>query len=375
MHITVPKGAAEILNRLHREGYEAYVVGGCVRDAMLGRTPDDWDITTNASPQEVKQLFSHTIDTGIQHGTVTVMKEHVGYEVTTYRVDGVYEDHRRPSNVSFTKSLKEDMLRRDFTINAMAYNEEEGVVDYFEGQEDLKRGIIRCVGEASHRFDEDALRVLRAMRFSAQLDFTIDEKTLAAMQEKAEYLRDISAERIRVELTKLLLSDHTDRLLTVGYKTGITKVIMPWFDRMLATTQENPHHCYDVGRHCLKAVEQIPKTTVLRYAALLHDVAKPEVKTTDEHGVCHFYQHAKESAEMARQILRGLKFDNDTVRRVKELIYWHDYNWGSSVNRNQVRRAASKIGAGLYGGTVFAAACRLSGTKYLYAEGEACAAG
>ena len=186
MHVTVPKGAAEILNRLHREGYEAYVVGGCVRDAMLGRTPDDWDITTNASPQEVKQLFSHTIDTGIQHGTVTVMKEHVGYEVTTYRVDGVYEDHRRPSNVSFTKSLKEDMLRRDFTINAMAYNEEEGVVDYFEGQEDLKRGIIRCVGEASHRFDEDALRVLRAMRFSAQLDFTIDEKTLAAMQEKAE---------------------------------------------------------------------------------------------------------------------------------------------------------------------------------------------
>lgn len=345
MHITVPKGAAEILNRLHREGYEAYVVGGCVRDAMLGRTPDDWDITTNASPQEVKQLFSHTIDTGIQHGTVTVMKEHVGYEVTTYRVDGVYEDHRRPSNVSFTKSLKEDMLRRDFTINAMAYNEEEGVVDYFEGQEDLKRGIIRCVGEASHRFDEDALRVLRAMRFSAQLDFTIEEKTLAAMQEKAEYLRDISAERIRVELTKLLLSDHTDRLLTVGYKTGITKVIMPWFDQMLATTQENPHHCYDVGRHCLKAVEQIPKTTVLRYAALLHDVAKPVVKTIDEHGICHFYQHAKESAEMARQILRELKFDNDTVRRVKELIYWHDYNWGSSVNRNQVRRAASKIGA------------------------------
>lgn len=342
--IAIPQAAREILNTLHQAGYEAYIVGGCVRDALLKRQPDDWDITTNADPITIKQLFSHTVDTGLQHGTVTVLKNKTGYEVTTYRVDGAYKDHRRPDKVTFTSDLKEDMLRRDFTINAMAYNEEEGLVDHFHGQEDLKRGIIRCVGEAAKRFDEDALRVLRALRFAAQLDFQIEEATLEAMKEKAVYLKEISAERIRVELTKLLCSEHPECLLTIGYPVGITALLLPWFDDMLNTPQENPHHCYDVGRHTMKAVCQVDNSVVLRFAALLHDVGKPKCKTVDAAGVAHFYEHGRVGAKMAGQILRELKFDNDTIRRVRELVYWHDYNWGNEVSRRLVRRAASKIG-------------------------------
>lgn len=342
--ISIPQAAREILATLHRAGYEAYIVGGCVRDALLLREPDDWDITTNASPIEIKQLFSHTVDTGLQHGTVTVLKDKAGYEVTTYRVDGEYKDHRRPDKVTFTSELKEDMQRRDFTINAMAYNEEEGLIDHFHGQDDLKLGIIRCVGEAGKRFDEDALRVLRALRFAAQLDFQIEEMTLAAMKDKAVFLKDISAERIRVELTKLLCSNHPECLLTIGYPTGITSLLMPWFDDMLHTTQENPHHCYDVGRHTMQAVCQVDNSVVLRYAALLHDVGKPSCKTVDDEGVAHFYEHGSVGAKMAQQIMRGLKFDNETIKKVRELVYWHDYRWGDKLSERTVRRATARIG-------------------------------
>lgn len=342
--ISIPQAAREILSTLHRAGYEAYIVGGCVRDALLLREPDDWDITTNASPIEIKQLFSHTVDTGLQHGTVTVLKDKAGYEVTTYRVDGEYKDHRRPDKVTFTSELREDMQRRDFTINAMAYNEEEGLIDHFHGQDDLKLGIIRCVGEAGKRFDEDALRVLRALRFAAQLDFQIEEMTLAAMKDKAVFLKDISAERIRVELTKLLCSNHPECLLTLGYPTGITSLLMPWFDDMLHTTQENPHHCYDVGRHTMQAVCQVDNSVVLRYAALLHDVGKPSCKTVDDEGVAHFYEHGSVGAKMAQQIMRGLKFDNETIKKVRELVYWHDYRWGDKLSKRTVRRATARIG-------------------------------
>lgn len=342
--ISIPQAAREILATLHQAGYEAYIVGGCVRDALLLREPDDWDITTNASPVKIKQLFSHTVDTGLQHGTVTVLKDKVGYEVTTYRVDGEYKDHRRPDKVTFTSDLKEDMLRRDFTINAMAYNEEEGLIDHFHGQDDLRLGIIRCVGEAGKRFDEDALRVLRALRFAAQLDFQIEEMTLTAMKEKAVFLKDISAERIRVELTKLLCSKHPECLLTIGYPTGITSLLMPWFDDMLHTTQENPHHCYDVGRHTMRAVCQVDNSVVLRFAALLHDVGKPSCKTVDDEGVAHFYEHGSAGAKMAQQIMRELKFDNETIKRVRELVYWHDYRWGDKLSKRAVRRATARIG-------------------------------
>ena len=241
MKIKMPVQAQKIIKRLEEAGHEAYIVGGCVRDSILGKHPADWDITTSASPVEIKELFSYTIDTGIEHGTVTVMADHQPFEVTTYRVDGKYEDHRRPKEVHFTKSLEEDLLRRDFTINAMAYSDTKGLVDLYGGRADLEEGIIRCVGNASERFDEDALRILRALRFQAQLGFQIEEETKAAIRRQARFLKDISAERIRVELDKLLVSDHPE-VLGDAYKMGVREVKLPEFDTMMETAQNNPHH-------------------------------------------------------------------------------------------------------------------------------------
>jgi tRNA nucleotidyltransferase (CCA-adding enzyme) len=329
-------------------GYEAYIVGGCVRDALLHVEPKDWDITTSASPEEVKQLFSHTVDTGIEHGTVTVLLDHEPYEVTTYRVDGKYEDHRRPSEVTFTKSLKEDLLRRDFTINAMAYNDQEGLIDLYGGEEDLAKGLIRCVGVANQRFDEDALRILRALRFAARLDFTIEEETRLAMIAKKEFLRQISAERIREELTKILISDHPE-LLVMAYELGITKIILPEWDEMMETPQNNPHHLYSVGLHSLKGIQQIEPNVHLRYAMLLHDAGKPACKTTDEEGIDHFTKHPLKSKDIAREVLRRLKFDNETVKVVTTLVEWHDWRFMKviDINKKAVRRLANKIGVDL----------------------------
>lgn len=339
----MPDGARQIIEKLQKNGYEAYIVGGCVRDSVLGKEPNDWDITTSAKPNEIKDLFKRTIDTGIMHGTVTVLIDHVGYEVTTYRVDGVYEDHRRPKEVSFTASLTEDLKRRDFTINAMAYNDEEGIVDIFGGREDLDKGIIRCVGEASKRFDEDALRILRAVRFSAQLGFQIEEDTQIAMKNQARFLKDISAERIQVELTKLITSDNPDRLIW-AYELGLTSIILPEFDKMMKTTQNNPYHKYDVGMHTIKAMENISATPKLRYTALLHDVAKPETKTTGENGVDHFYGHQELSSKMSKEILRRLKMDNDTIDYVSKLVLYHDYGISEDISLKAFRRFLNKLG-------------------------------
>ncbi|MGN0153904.1 MAG: CCA tRNA nucleotidyltransferase [Lachnospiraceae bacterium] len=350
--ITMPANASRIIHTLQEAGFEAYIVGGCVRDAILNRNPDDWDITTSARPEEVKALFHRTIDTGIQHGTVTVMMKNrdtgklEGYEVTTYRVDGKYEDHRRPASVTFTASLLEDMKRRDFTINAMAYNEEEGLVDHFGGIGDLQRKVIRCVGEPKERFDEDALRILRAVRFAAQLDFAIDEQTQEAIRNQAVFLKDISAERIHVELTKLLVSKHPERLRT-AYELGVTAVVLPEFDRMMETEQNNKHHMYNVGEHTLHVIEEVPATEVMRWAALLHDVAKPVMKTTDEKGD-HFYGHNEMGVQMAREILSRLKFDNATIARVKRLVFWHDYGMGQVPGIKSFRKSLSKMGADLF---------------------------
>ncbi len=338
MNIKIPAGAAYILEQLNKSGYEAYIVGGCVRDCLLGDEPSDWDITTSAKPEEVKKLFPRTIDTGIQHGTVTVLVDKsisasgsqriYAFEVTTYRVDGIYTDHRRPESVTFTASLEEDLKRRDFTINAMAYNQEDGVIDIFGGQQDLKDGIIRCVGKPEERFDEDALRILRAVRFTAKLGFKISGETKQAMRKQAEFLKDISAERICAELTKLLVSDHPERL-EEAYELGITSVILPEFDAMMQTPQNNPYHMYDVGHHTIEVMKHVPGDTVLRYSALLHDIAKPVCRTTDaETGVDHFYGHQELSAKMARDILRRLKFDNDTIDSVCRLVRYHDYGLG-----------------------------------------------
>lgn len=343
--IQIPEKVNKIIRTLAAAGHEAYAVGGCVRDAVLGREPADWDITTSALPEEVKTLFPRTIDTGIQHGTVTVMLGHEGFEVTTYRVDGEYEDCRHPKEVQFTRSLIEDLKRRDFTINAMAYNEETGLVDEFDGIGDLQRGIIRCVGNAEERFTEDALRMLRAVRFSAQLGFALEEKTEAAIGTLCKNLQKVSAERIQVELVKLLVSAHPDRLLDV-YRTGMSRVILPEFDRCMECEQNNPHHIYSVGEHTIRAVQEAEPDRVLRLAMLFHDFGKPLTKTTDENGIDHFYEHQAPGEELAGKILRRLKFDNETIRQVKKLVYYHDYH--PAKTPAGVRKAVNRIGKELF---------------------------
>lgn len=343
--IDAPISVMKIIETLEQAGFEAYAVGGCVRDSLLGRNPSDWDITTSARPEQVKALFSHTIDTGIQHGTVTVMLEHVGYEVTTYRIDGEYEDSRHPKEVIFTPLLTEDLKRRDFTINAMAWNPRAGIIDEFGGMEDLDEGIIRCVGSPEERFSEDALRMMRAVRFSAQLGYEIEPATKAAIQKLAPNLKHVSAERIQVELVKLVESMHPD-YLRVAYETGITKVVLPEFDRCMETEQHNPHHCYTVGEHILHSMLAIPSNRYLRLAMLLHDIAKPEKKRTDEQGIDHFHGHQEASEEMAKVILRRLKFDNETIRIVSKLIGFHDYRF--PAERRSVRRAVWKVGGDLF---------------------------
>ena len=344
--IQIPEKASHIISVLTEAGFEAYVVGGCVRDAILGRDAADWDITTNALPSQVKALFPRTLDTGLQHGTVTVMQGKEGFEVTTYRIDGEYLDGRHPDRVTFTPSLLEDLKRRDFTVNAMAYNEKEGLVDAFGGLEDLERRQIRCVGDPRERFTEDALRILRAVRFSAQLDFTIEEKTRAALSEFAPRLLKVSAERIQTELVKLLTSSHPE-VFRVVWETGISAVILPEFDACMDTPQNNPHHCWSVGEHTLRALPFVEPDKVLRLAVLLHDIGKPPVRTTDECGIDHFYSHAQKGAEMAGSILRRLKFDNDTRKRVARLVQVHDDLQIAAAQRS-VRRAVYRIGADLF---------------------------
>lgn len=340
MKIQLPEKVSIIIQTLEAAGYEAYAVGGCVRDSLLGRIPADWDITTSALPEQVKELFHRTIDTGIEHGTVTVMMDKEGFEVTTYRIDGEYRDHRHPEQVNFTGELREDLRRRDFTINAMAYNDSCGMVDLFGGVEDLENGVIRCVGVARERFEEDALRILRAVRFAAQLGFSIEEATAQAASELTENLRDISAERIQTELVKMMVSPHPE-MLRRAYELGITRVVLPEFDVCMKTPQNHPHHRYNVGEHTLKALEFVEQDKVLRLAVLFHDIGKPQVRTTID-GVDHFHGHARVSAEMTGKILRRLKFDNATSDRVKRMVLYHDAR--PQPEERQIRRLIRKAG-------------------------------
>ena len=343
--IEMPKAVREIIEVLEAAGFEAFAVGGCVRDAVLGREPADWDITTSAMPEQVKELFSRTIDTGIQHGTVTVMKDHVGYEVTTYRIDGEYEDARHPKEVSFTSNLVEDLKRRDFTINAMAYNDRAGIVDEFDGIGDLERGVIRCVGNAMDRFSEDALRMLRAVRFSAQLGFAIDEDTRAAITKLAPNLEKISAERIQVELVKLLTSAHPDFLRT-AYETGMTAVVLPEFDDIMNCEAKDGLFEGSVGEHTLKSLLHVENDKVLRLTMLFHDFGKYLTCSRTEEGVTRFLGHGDISSDLARSIMRRLKFDNDTTEKVKRLTAVHDLFVKNAPNR--VRRCMAKVGKDLF---------------------------
>lgn len=344
MKIEIPQGAAKVLTQLQTNGYEAFVVGGCVRDSLMGRNPSDWDITTSALPKEVKQCFSKTIDTGIEHGTVTVRMDGESYEVTTYRIDGKYEDARHPKEVIFTPNLEEDLKRRDFTINAMAYNESTGLVDLYGGVKDIEEKKIRCVGNPMERFSEDALRMLRALRFSAQLDFSIDEETFAAIQELAPTLEKISAERIQVELVKLISSNHPERMRDV-YESGLSKIFFPEWDAMMSCEQETAHHAYTVGEHVIRVMENVPPRANIRLAALLHDVAKPVCKKIDDKGVAHFVGHPTLGGSMAKDVLRRLKFDNDTIAYVSAMASYHDER--PAATAKNVRRLVSRVGVDL----------------------------
>lgn len=345
MKITIPKAAETIIETIENAGYEAYVVGGCVRDSILGRTPNDWDITTSAQPQEVKALFPRTFDTGIQHGTVSVLVDKEIYEVTTYRIDGKYEDARHPKDVTFTAELKEDLLRRDFTINAMAYNPKSGLVDLYGGMDDIKHRVIRCVGNAHDRFSEDALRIMRAIRFAAQLNYDIEEETAKAITALVPNLSRISVERIQTELVKTLTSDHPE-YIRMAYEFGITKLFIPEFDRAMICGQNNPNHCYTVGGHTLEVLKNTPRDKELRLAALFHDLGKVETKKTDSKGIDHFAGHPVESAKIAHRVFRRLKFDNNTEIRVCRLVETHDWTIGAVPSH--MRRYINRIGEDLF---------------------------
>lgn len=345
MQMTLPQEVQYILQTLHNMQYPTYVVGGCVRDVLRGKTPKDWDITTAAPPEVVMAAFSKTIPTGIRHGTVTVVLAGGQYEVTTFRVDGAYENHRSPQSIVFTQDVTEDLSRRDFTMNAIAYHPETGLIDPFGGQEDIKKGIIRCVGDPVVRFDEDALRMLRAVRFSAQTGFPLQKDILQAMKQLAGLMSKISGERIRDELLKTLLSDRPETVIILQ-ETGILAVILPELDRCFSVLQNIKYHVYDVGRHSIEVMRHTPNNAVLRLAGLFHDLGKPDKKTTDEAGVDHFKGHDAQSVLLADGVLGRLRFDNRTKDDVLRLIRHHDRR--IEPTKKSVRRAASAIGADLF---------------------------
>lgn len=343
MTMDMPKNVDTAINLLQSAGFEAYAVGGCVRDSLLGKTPNDWDITTSAKPEDMKSVFAdfHCIDTGIKHGTVTVVIDGEPLETTTFRLDGEYEDNRHPKSVTFTSDLGADLGRRDFTVNAMAYSKMTGTVDLFGGQNDLKNKIIRCVGDPDRRFNEDALRILRALRFASALDFEIEEKTAQSLLKNCALLGNISEERIAKELLKLVCGKGAKRILTDF--APVLFEILPELQPMYKNSHDNPHHCYDIYEHTLIAVESIDPEPTLRFAMLLHDCGKPAVKKFDENGVAHFYGHQRISAEISAQILARLKVSNKFRDEILFLVSNHD-RWELYENTEKMPRYLSKFG-------------------------------
>ena len=322
--IIIPTHALTVVERLERYGYEAYVVGGCVRDSLLGRNPKDWDVCTNALPEEVLRVFKrfHVIKTGLQHGTVTVMVDKQPVEVTTFRIDGDYSDNRHPDSVNFVSRVEDDLARRDFTINAMAYSPARGLVDAFDGQADLKAGIIRCVGEPDARFNEDGLRILRALRFAARYNFGIETETAFSIHRNRHLLENVSVERIFTELKGILVGDGVLGMMQAF--PDVFSIIIPELAPTIGFDQHNPHHCYDVWTHTAHAVQAAPADEVIRLALLLHDIAKPATFTRGDDGKGHFYGHGTKGADMARSILRHLKSDTATLENVVTLVREHD---------------------------------------------------
>ncbi|MGN1411995.1 MAG: CCA tRNA nucleotidyltransferase [Oscillospiraceae bacterium] len=341
----IPSYVDTVLNKIISNGYEAFIVGGCVRDFLLNRTPNDFDITTNATPQQVENIFKdyHVIETGLKHGTVTVVVEGITVEITTYRIDGSYSDSRHPDNVQYTSKLKDDLSRRDFTINAMAYNHNVGIVDEFNGINDLKNGLITCVGNPEKRFSEDALRIMRAIRFSSQLNFSIEENTSKKVHELKDTLKKVSMERIAVELNKLIMGEKPHEILT-SYSDVISTII-PEIKPCIKFNQRSRYHKYDVWEHMAMTVQNSPKDLNIRLAMLLHDIGKPKTFTLDSHGNGHFYKHAYVSADITEKVLKNLKYDNATIKRVTTLVRHHDDEFH---NVYDIKKSISTLGEDVF---------------------------
>lgn len=339
--IILPISVARALSILEACGYEAYVVGGCVRDSLLGRVPNDWDITTNATPKQMKACFKdfRVIETGIQHGTLTVIVDGMQLEITTYRNDGEYLDNRHPVQVTFSGHIEDDLSRRDFTVNAMAYHPIRGLVDLFGGREDLGARIIRCVGDAKTRFEEDGLRILRAIRFAAVLNFDIDENTAKAVHDCKDLLSGIAAERIREEFFKLICGRGATRILR--QYIDVIAIFLPELDACVGFEQNTKYHCYDVFEHTLHALDLCENDDLLtRLGILLHDIGKPLCYTEDEQGG-HFKGHASIGVELTHNILSRLRFDNETIHRIEFLVEWHDIPL--SAERKRVKRLMQRL--------------------------------
>ena len=341
--INIPADANELIHTLQNNGHSAYIVGGCVRDSILGRTPHDYDICTSATPSEMLEIFKDKkiIETGLQHGTVTVVVNGEPYEITTYRIDGIYSDNRRPDSVTFTDKLVEDLRRRDFTINAMAYNDEEGLIDPFNGMEDIKYKKISCVGCAEDRFQEDALRILRAIRFAAQLEFTIMPGTDREIHKQYKNLENISIERINSEFCKIVSSD--DFCVELLLYKDVFSLFIPELKDMFDFPQNNPWHIWDVFGHTIHAVEYCDSDDLtVRLAVFFHDFGKPHSYHDGEDGIRHFKGHGKVSADMTDSIMKRLRFDNETRNNVVELVYYHDATF--EIGKKYVKRWLNKIG-------------------------------
>ena len=324
--IAIPAPAQQVLEQLHSSGFAAFVVGGCVRDSLLGRLPGDWDITTAARPEQVHEALAGltVLDTGLKHGTVTALVDGQRLEITTFRTEGTYSDHRRPDRVTFADTIEEDLSRRDFTVNAMAFSPKTGLIDPFGGQRDLKNGVLRAVGDPEKRFDEDALRILRGLRFAARLAFSIEEETARAMFAQKHLLTALAAERVQAELLPLLCAPGAVTVLRQFRE--IFAVILPEIIPMFDFDQQNKHHLYDVWEHTLHTLEHIEPRPHLRLVMLLHDCGKPARFTIDFRGDGHFYGHAYESARRAEEALTRLRCDKETIARVTRLIAFHDHD-------------------------------------------------
>ena len=338
--IRLPQAVCEVIERLESCGHTAWAVGGCVRDSLRGVCPSDWDLTTSAAPEQIQTIFPHVRLTGVQHGTVTVLHAGMALEVTTYRGESSYTDGRRPDRVRFLSRVEDDLARRDFTINAMAYHAERGLCDPFGGQSDLQNGVLRAVGKADTRFAEDALRILRGVRFVGKTGFQMEEQTADAMYRQMYRLETVAAERVFAELDALLTSRYVGRALR-QYR-AVLAVVLPEIAPMFGLCQHNPHHRYDVWEHTVRAVEAVPAQSCLRWAMLLHDSGKPSAYTIDEAGVGHFYGHPDISCPLAEQVMTRLHTANALRKEVANLVLLHDRPIGQT--ERQVRRFLAKHG-------------------------------